>query len=130
MIIFVNEDGSYRSWVTHHRHGFVIDGRWKKAARHLVLHRATCEAIRMAPGKPSHATTGGKFKACGASFQELISWAEQSANVAPQLCSQCQPTVLPTSDAADASHKLSRLSAEILDYVLDVAVIHLDDPTS
>ena len=130
MIIFLKEDGAYRSWVTHHRQGYVVDGRWKKEFRRLVLHRATCGEIRIAPGKSSHAMTGGRFKACSASHEELVAWAGQCADATPELCSQCQPTVLPAMDPADSHHKLSRLSAEILDYVLDVAVIHLDDPTS
>lgn len=128
MIIFVNDDGSYRWWVIHHRQGYILDGHWKKTLRHLMLHRATCGEMRIASGKSSHATTGGRFKACSASH-ELVGWSEQHADVAPELCSHCRPTDLPSIDSPEPHQKLSRLSAEILDYVLDVAVIHFGRST-
>lgn len=130
MIIFLNEDGAYRSWILHHRHGFVLDGRWKKELRHLILHRATCEEVRVAHRKATHATTGGRFKACGATADELAAWAEQNGDITPKLCDGCQPTVEQASEPADGAHHLTQLAGRMLDYVLDVAVIHLDDPTS
>jgi hypothetical protein len=40
MLIFLNEDRAYQNWVTHHRLGFVLDGRRQPRGRGLTLHRA------------------------------------------------------------------------------------------
>jgi hypothetical protein len=39
MLIFLNEDRAYQNWVTHHRLGFVLDGRRQPRGRGLTLHR-------------------------------------------------------------------------------------------
>ncbi|MFO0914746.1 MAG: hypothetical protein U0795_17440 [Pirellulales bacterium] len=136
MVIFVNDDGAYRSWVTHHRGGFVLDGVWKRELAQLVLHRATCEVVRgRGTGHvhrttgDAHLTTGGRIKAYGLTLSELVDWASQRTGVTPESCSECQPG-RPLADRADARQQLSHLASSVLDYVLDVAVIHLDDPSS
>ena len=130
MIIYVNEDGAYRSWIVHHRHGYVLDGQWKNKLRSLVLHRATCKDLRHSPGKTAHATTHGQFKACASNLDELLAWVEQRAETSADLCSQCHPTVEPASEPVDGPHHLSLLAARMLDYVLDVTVICLENPPS
>ena len=118
------------SWIVHHRHSFVLDGRWKKELRHPILHRANCREVRLAHRKATHATTGGRIKACGSTPGELIAWAELTGDTSPELCTQCQPTVELACQPADGPHHLSLLAARMLDYVLDVAVIHMDDATT
>jgi len=130
MILFLNEEGAYRYWIVHHRHGFVLDSEWKKELRHLVLHRATCKDLRHSPGKATHATTHGQFKACASTLDELLAWVEQRVETSADLCSQCHPTLEPVFESVDGPHHLSQFAARMLDYVLDVTVIHLENPVS
>jgi hypothetical protein len=37
MILFIDEDRAYLSWVTHHRNGFVLECAPKPSNRHLML---------------------------------------------------------------------------------------------
>lgn len=130
MIIFLNEDGAYRSWILHHRAGYVLDGRWRSRLTQLKLHRARCQAVQIARRKATHATTGGRFKACCATLEELRAWAEANSGSPPQICPACEPTKVQPAEAIDGSHHLSLLSARMLDYVLEVAVVHLENPAS
>ena len=58
MIIFLNEEGSYLSWVVHHPTGFVLDWLRKPTRKQPVIHRAKCSAIRRSKSKRTHWTTG------------------------------------------------------------------------
>jgi hypothetical protein len=42
MLIIINDDAVYVSWISRHRTGFVVDCRRKPTKDHLILHRATC----------------------------------------------------------------------------------------
>jgi len=125
MIIFVNEDRAYLTWVTHHRQGFVLDGRRKPRLDHLMIHRATCPAIKSAPSRRFHWTTGAKLKACALDRVELETWATEVTAALPAWCADCQPC-LDTASASSGRGRSSKLGREILDYVLDAAVIHLE----
>lgn len=126
MLIILNDDKSYLSWVTHHRQGFVLDGRSSPKLAHLVLHRATCVNIKAAPSKRTHWTTGGRFKACALDRAELEAWANEETGKSTELCPVCQPNQDLPEDSLAQLH-LTKLGSDILDYVLDAALIHFDD---
>jgi hypothetical protein len=127
MIIFLHEEQAYRHWVTHHRQGFVLDGRRKPKICHLTLHRAVCPAIKPAGSGATHFTTGPHLKACSLDVEELREWGLESTGAEPAMCQACQPLVAAaTTD--DAIH-LTRIGKEILDYVLEAAAIHFEPDT-
>ena len=90
MIIFLDDDRAYRSWVTHHRRGFVLDGRRRPKARKLdgqsgTPHptspasaasrgsvRATSDPpvspLRKGGRKRTHFTSGGRVRRCAATL--------------------------------------------------------------
>jgi hypothetical protein len=125
MILYLDEDRAYLSWVAHHRRGFVLDGKHKPRLSHLMLHRATCPAIKSAPSRRFHWTTGAKLKACSLNREELAAWVAEQTAAPLTRCAECRPD----SDAepvTGGNTRPSRLAREILDYVLDAAVIHLE----
>lgn len=128
MIIFINEERGYLSWVTHHRKGYVLDGKRKPKLSHLVIHRATCREIKVGPSQRTHWTTGAKLKACSLDRSELEEWACEEAAVLLADCESCVPQNEAAQSDADQIH-LSKLAREILEYVLDAALIHLDEET-
>lgn len=125
MQIFLQDDRAYQHWVTHHRRGFVVDGRRRSGWRDLVLHRATCPQVRTRVDRRTHWTTAGKFKACAHSYQELQIWAEEETGEEAAVCGECQPLreLEPESHVAE----LTKLAADVLDYVLESATIHLEN---
>jgi len=125
MILFLDEDRAYLSWVAHHRQGFVLDGKRKAKLSQLVLHRATCPAIKSAPSRRFHWTTGAKLKACSLHREELAAWVAEQTVAAPASCAACRPDCDDEASRAKDSHP-SKLGREILDYVLDAVVIHLE----
>ena len=125
MIIFINDDRAYLYWVTHHRQGFVLDGRRKPKVSHLVLHRAMCTGIKRAESKRTHWTTGSKLKACSVDLDELGGWAVEVAGSAATACEKCRPEHDFPTKGSEEIH-LTKLGADILDYVLDASLIHLD----
>lgn len=125
MQIFIQDDRAYRHWVTHHRQGFVVDGRRRSGWRDLVLHRATCPHVRSRVDRRTHWTTAGKFKACALNPQELQLWAEEDTGEDAAICEECQPLVGP--DAGAHAIALTRLAADVFDYILESATIHLEN---
>lgn len=124
MIIFLNEDRAYLYWVTHHRQGFVLDGRRKPKVGHLVLHRAMCSEVKTA-GNRIHWTTGSKLKVCGLDRAELEAWGQAESGKPVAVCGACHPQT-DAAPAEDGELHLTTLAADILDYVLDAALIHLE----
>jgi hypothetical protein len=124
MIIFLNEDRAYLYWITHHHQGFVLDGRWKPKLGHLKIHRSTCQEIKSSVSRRTHWTTGSKLKACCLDRGELDAWALEESGGLPGYCSICQPQndALPN----DGHVHLSKLASDLLDHILEVALIHLD----
>jgi hypothetical protein len=125
MIIFLNDDRAYLSWVTHHRQGFVLDGKRKPKISHLVVHRATCGEIKSAASRRVHWTTGGKLKACCLDRAELETWVAEETGVAAGQCPACEPQV-ETPPNGDGHIHLSKLPSEILEYILEAALIHFE----
>ncbi len=126
MLIFINADQAYQHWISHHHPGFVLDGRHGVVPRDFVLHRATCSAVKLPPDHRVHCTTAGRFKACSLEVDELQSWAlEQTCKVAID-CEQCQPSAHAANDSPPPIH-ITKLAAQVLDYILESAAIHLDN---
>lgn len=125
MIIFLNDDKAYLYWVTHHRQGFVLGGKRKPKLSQLVLHRATCPEIKASPSKHTHWTTGSKLKACCLDRAELEAWAVDETGSATEYCAKCNPTSEIVADAGGPVY-LSKLPSDILEYILEAALIHFE----
>ena len=125
MIIFLNDDRAYRYWVTHHRHGFVLDGRRKPKLSHLVVHRATCQEIKSSPAKHPHWTTGSKLKACSTDRAELEAWGLEETGAPPNPCPTCD-AANHTAENPELHIHLSKLASEVLEYILEAALIHFE----
>lgn len=91
-----------------------------------MLHRATCPTVKLSHDHRVHCTTAGRFKACSLDVDELQSWAlEQTGKVAID-CEQCQPSKKSADDSPPPIH-ITKLAAQVLDYILESAAIHLDN---
>lgn len=127
MVIFLlNEDRAYLSWLAHHRNGFVLDWLRQPTRKVPVLHRANCPAIKKSDSKRTHWTTGKHIKVCSLDLDEIITWAHDDSGRAPEDCPECQPRAAVTPAEVTADRHLTKLGKEIVDYVVEVAMIHLD----
>jgi hypothetical protein len=125
MLIIINDDPAYVSWLSRHRQGYVVDSKRKPAKNYLILHRATCSVIK--PHKRARLTSGAHLKACSLDVEELATWAFEQTGGRVVACSVCQPDVEePATGEHQAKHSLTRLGRDILSYVLDLAVMYLD----
>jgi hypothetical protein len=129
MVIFLDEERAYLSWIGHHREGFVIEAQRRPTRKRPVLHRAACDEIRSSGSRHSHWTTGRRLKACGLDRSELIAWSEREYTHSLVECTLCRPCaeqpVTLLARAGDA-RPLTRLGREIVDFVVESAVIQLD----
>lgn len=125
MIIYLHEDKPYIHWITHHRRGFVLAGHRKPKLAQLTLHRATCPEVKSATGKRTHLTTGSRFKACSIDAEELRQWCLESGAAALACCTICTP--LDSRSAPPEETHVTKFGVDILDYLLEAAVIHFDD---
>ncbi|HWB14234.1 MAG TPA: hypothetical protein VG826_33715 [Pirellulales bacterium] len=123
MIVFLDEERAYLYWVTHHRAGYVLDCFRKPTKNRLMLHRATCPQIKMCRGKRTHWTTGRHAKACSLDADSLKAWAMEQAQAEPECCAGC----LGDASSDTPPRHLSHLDKEVLSFVLEVAMLHLDD---
>jgi DNA-binding transcriptional ArsR family regulator len=124
MLMFINDDRAYLYWITHHREGFVLDGKRKPRVSHLVIHRATCGSIKSVASWHGHWTAAGRLKACSVDREELESWAMEEAGSPAEHCAVCKSkddVVL-----SDEHIHLSKLPSDILEYILEAALIHLE----
>ncbi len=125
MLIIINDDAAYVSWITRHRQGFVVDSLRKPKKNHLVLHRATCSVIK--PHKRARLTTGAHIKLCCLDAAELAAWAEDETGGPLVPCGECQPDrEEPVASDRQPAHALSRVGRDVLSYVLDLTVMYLD----
>ena len=122
MIIFLDEELAYLSWVTHHRAGFVLDCPRPPAKGRRVLHRAVCPEIKVSTSKRTHWTTGPHMKACSLEEEPLRAWAAKQGGSTLQNCPKCLANGAPQSEAP----RLSHLDREVLSFVLEVTLLHLD----
>jgi hypothetical protein len=130
VVIFLNEEAAYFSWIAHHRNGFVLDWLRKPTKKQPVVHRARCSAIKRAKTKRTHWTTGRHMKACSLDIEELVAWAKKEAGAEPAYCEQCAPTNESVSFVGPHDRHLTKLGKEIVDYVVEIALIHLDQADS
>jgi len=125
MLIIINDDAAYVSWLSRHRQGFVVDAKRKPIRNHLVLHRSNCPIIK--PHKRARLTSGAHLKACSADISELEAWAEEQTGGGLTGCVECQSYEDESPDGVhDERGALTRLGRDILSYVLDLAVMYLD----
>jgi hypothetical protein len=130
MIIYLGEDGAYLAWLGRHRDGFVLDALRKPTRKPAALHRAACSSIRKSPSRTTHWTTGRHLKACSLDWDELAAWASAEYGGQPVTCDQCAAWgTAPGGQRSpeDARRGLTRLGRQVLDCVIDSAVIHLDN---
>jgi DNA-binding MarR family transcriptional regulator len=123
VIIYRNEDRAYLSWISRQRRGFVLDALRQPTRKRPVMHRANCVAVNRTSSRATHWTTGRHLKACSLSPEELISWAKEEYGGEPAYCRDC---AADESTAQEATHHLTKLDREVLNCVLESAVIHLD----
>ena len=124
-MIFVNEERAYLSWLAHHRRGFVMEMLRKPTRKSPVVHRAACREVKSSKSKKTHFTTGRHIKACSLDREELLAWAATEAGE-PVYCNECKPT----ADDASYAHqerRLTKLGKDIVDYVVEAAVVCLDE---
>ena len=125
MLIIINDDAIYVSWIYRHHQGFVVDCKRKPTKNHLILHRATCSVIK--PHKRARLTTGAHIKACSLDAAELAAWGFEQTGGGLVACSECQPDHEETATTEHQPiHALTRLGRDILSYILDLAVMYLD----
>jgi hypothetical protein len=130
LIIYLDEEKSYRSWVGRHPEGFVVDWLRPPTRRQPMLHRATCAIVRQAKSKRTRWTSGRHLKACSLDLGKLVAWARQESGHEPGYCQDCRPH-LPVEQLAQSPHDhVTRLGWHILDTVVEVAVICLDNRDS
>lgn len=132
VIIILNDDRTYVSWLRRHRSGFVLDTRRKPTKRNATLHRAGCAEIRHAKSRRTHWTTGGRMKACSDDYNELTEWAREQIGGEAKTCPLCAPDADVSSlESVAASHaadgRLTRLESEIVSAVVESAILHLDN---
>ena len=65
------------------------------------------------------------LKACSVDPSELGAWSVEESGSAASLCEKCRPERELQSEGSGEIH-LTKLGADILDYVLDAALIHID----
>jgi hypothetical protein len=131
MIIFLDEERAYYSWVTHHREGFVLDALRAPTHKRPVLHRATCADVRDRRGKrKTHWTTGRHLKACARIPAELLAWSEAEYDDTPTDCAECRPRETQRKQRAAQTRggevRLTKLEGAIVDCVVERAAIELD----
>jgi hypothetical protein len=126
MILYRNEDRAYLAWLARHRHGFVLDALRKPTRKRPVMHRAECASVKKSAAKSTHWTTGRHVKACSSDSEELVAWAIEEYGAQPEFCPACAPAgAAPRRETLKPAH-LTKLDREVLDCVLESAVIHLD----
>jgi hypothetical protein len=134
MLIFVNDDAGCSAWLARRPRSACVEGMRDRTARRLVLHAGDCSRLKKSLGRGA-ATTGGRWTACALEASESIAWCLGEYGAEPTPCAHCSHREATQVDGADDDsarddvddrNHLTRLGRDILDYVLDVAVIHLE----
>lgn len=66
------------------------------------------------------------MKACSLDWAELASWAIVESSVDPETCVLCKPADEAAPVSMQGDRHLTKLGKDIVDYVVEAAVIHLD----
>lgn len=89
MIIFINDEGEYISWLKKHPTGFVVNSDKKPSpAGYLMLHRANCGHIN---SKRGNHTTHKYIKICSRDKMELKDWAQTEIGGKLLVDGNCKP---------------------------------------
>ncbi|MBL9094538.1 MAG: hypothetical protein JNL96_25170 [Planctomycetaceae bacterium] len=116
MIIFIDEAAAERRWLKVHRGAVVVEYLGRRGKPLLVVHGASCDRLK------KQARRGRDRRLiCSAEPGDALQWCRDQFSAEPVICDACGGR-----SAAPASPHLSRAARDILDYVLDVAVIHLE----
>jgi hypothetical protein len=89
---FIDDDNTYQQWAQTHQRGFIINTTRSKSPSYMVLHRATCEHIRIYSAKrPYGAFTERTYiKIAAETKAELHNWAR--AHGCSKLSDKCSCT--------------------------------------
>lgn len=58
---------------------------------------------------------------------KLLAWAEEESGHAPDFCEACEPEKEPQQGEGTKRNRLTKLQKEVLEYVLEIAIIYLDN---
>jgi len=120
MIIFINDDPACRKWLARRSQASAVERMRNRTVKRLRVHAAGCSRLKNLLRRNS-ATTGDRWTACGLDRSELAAWCVNEYGTEPDPCPTCA-----AAESPHESHHLTRLGRDILDYVLDVAIIHLE----
>ncbi len=88
MIIFIDDEKEYLSWLARHPEGFVVNSYKKPLHSYLMLHRATCKMINL---KKGNHTTHAYIKTCSQDKKKLEIWAKIEIKGDLSICKHCNP---------------------------------------
>ncbi len=90
-----SSDADYLAWLEGHSHGYVINRYSGGSAGYLVLHRATCAALRKRRSdEPGEFTERTYTKVCAESIESLREHAREAGRADGSFsksCAKCNP---------------------------------------
>jgi hypothetical protein len=87
MVIFIDSEEGYRSWVQENPRGFVLNTLRNPAPSYLMLHKASCRTISGDPARGEY-WTKDYAKVCTTRREEVESWVRTQLG---KFASACQP---------------------------------------
>jgi hypothetical protein len=120
MIIFIDDDAACGAWLARRSQAWAVEGMRNRSPKRLLLHAAGCSRLKNVLRRNA-ATTHGRWTACALERSQLTAWCASEYDTEPTPCPTCSAVEAPPE-----SHHLTRLGRDVLDFVLDVAVIHLE----
>ena len=92
---FLDNDENYYVWLSTHSDGFVLNTNKGPVRRYMVLHRASCSAIKSPLMTQQKGFTGGfQMKVCASTIDELNDWIgghRRSYGSFSKRCRKCNP---------------------------------------
>lgn len=76
MVVFKDDDDSYRTWLIANPNGFVLNTERLPTARYLKFHCAACPHVKA--GSDRNPTSTGYLKACSVDVGPLEDWARST----------------------------------------------------
>jgi hypothetical protein len=88
---FDGNDETYMAWLAANPRGYVINARRSLSPNYMVLHRASCHAIRhYSPTAPDGAfTERGYVKICATDILELNKWVKRHGRLDGSFSKSC-----------------------------------------
>jgi hypothetical protein len=87
---FVDDETGYRTWISRHPDGYVVNAARLPRPSYLVLHRATCRTINGTPARGEFWTRDFR-KTCSTQRSELENWARHVVGGKLSPCGLCRP---------------------------------------